>query len=163
MTTSREENLEQQLLDLIRKLPFTWRIAKEDGTLTDTTMFRFLSADGVEHEVTYIADDKGFRVTGDTVLGAPQPATTPRPAQTQAPVTEAPAAGEVAHVLTVKTVHAVPVQLVHLAYVLPQTYSSVPFYSGQFQCFYGAAELNRSGEQEVVGFDGARYILKKVE
>merc|ERR1712063_200333 len=52
-----------------------------------TGSYSFTAADGVEHVVTYIADDKGYRVVGDaTIESAPRP-TTPRPtpAPTRAP------------------------------------------------------------------------------
>merc|ERR1711911_552561 len=57
-----------------------------------TGSYSFTAADGVEHVVTYIADDKGYRVVGDaTIESAPRP-TTPRP--TPAP-TRAPTAAPV--------------------------------------------------------------------
>ena len=129
-------------------------------------------------------------MTGDAIVGAPAPAPTtarptpaptaaptkaPTPAPTQAPtrppttkapVTEAPAVAQVVavHAVPVQAVHAVPIQYLQLAHALPQQYSALQFHSGfNAQCFYAASELSRSGEQEVIGFDGARYILKKIE
>merc|ERR1711911_103299 len=123
-----------------------------------TGSYSFTSADGVEHVVTYIADDKGYRVVGDaTIESAPRP-TTPRPtpAPTSAPVVKTQA------VVQVVPVHAIPVQYVQLAQVaqLPQTYSTVQANYGY--CYYASAGVSRSGEQEVVGHDGTRYLLKRV-
>merc|ERR1711928_141694 len=68
-----------------------------------TGSYSFTAADGVEHVVTYIADDKGYRVVGDaTIESAPRP-TTPRP--TPAP-TRAPTAAPV--VKTQAVVQVVP-------------------------------------------------------
>merc|ERR1711911_214936 len=119
-----------------------------------TGSYSFTSADGVEHVVTYIADDKGYRVVGDaTIESAPRP-TTPRP--TAAPVVKTQA------VVQVVPVHAIPVQYVQLAQVaqLPQTYSTAQANYGY--CYYASAGVSRSGEQEVVGHDGTRYLLKRV-
>merc|ERR1711911_39060 len=122
------------------------------GTVV-TGSYSFTAADGVEHVVTYIADDKGYRVVGDaTIESAPRP-TTPRP--TPAP-TRAPAAPVVKTqaVVQVVPVHAIPVQYVQLAQVaqLPQTYSTAQANYGY--CYYASAGVSRSGEQEVVGHDG---------
>ena len=128
--------------------------------------FRFIGADGVEHVVNYIADDKGYRVVGDAKIESQKPrATTARPAPaptaapTRAPVAKAPAAA--VQYVAVQAVHAVPVQYVQVAQV-PQQYSTAQVYSGGF-CQYQAVGVSRSGEQEVVGQDGARYVLKKVQ
>merc|ERR1712137_357799 len=54
-----------------------------------TGSYSFTAADGVEHVVTYIADDKGYRVVGDaTIESTPRP-TTPRPT-TPRPTTARP-------------------------------------------------------------------------
>merc|ERR1711928_277955 len=88
-----------------------------------TGSYSFTAADGVEHVVTYIADDKGYRVVGDaTIESAPRPTTPPpTPAPTRAP-TAAPVVKTQA-VVQVVPVHAIPVQYVQLAQVaqLPQT------------------------------------------
>merc|ERR1711911_82819 len=74
-----------------------------------TGSYSFTGADGVEHVVSYIADDKGYRVVGDariepkekpaTARPVPSPARAPAAAPTQAPApaptrppTKAPAA-----------------------------------------------------------------------
>merc|ERR1712191_35360 len=123
----------------------------EAGTAV-TGSYSFTGADGVEHTVTYIADDKGYRVVGDAKIESQPRPTTARPAPaptaapTRAPVAKAPAAA---------------VQYVQVAQV-PQQYSTAQVYSGGF-CQYQAVGVSRSGEQEVVGQDGARYVLKKVQ
>merc|ERR1712071_390721 len=117
----------------------------EAGTAV-TGSYSFTGADGVEHTVTYIADDKGYRVVGDAKIES-QPRPAARPVQpARAPVAKAPAAA---------------VQYVQVAQV-PQQYSTAQVYSGGF-CQYQAVGVSRSGEQEVVGQDGARYVLKKVQ
>ena len=109
--------------------------------------------------MTYIADDKGYRVVGDAKIES-QPRPAARPVQpARAPVAKAPAAA--VQYVAVQAVHAVPVQYVQVAQV-PQQYSTAQVYSGGF-CQYQAVGVSRSGEQEVVGQDGARYVLKKVQ
>merc|ERR1712191_36045 len=130
----------------------------EAGTAV-TGSYSFTGADGVEHTVTYIADDKGYRVVGDAKIES-QPRPAARPVQpARAPVAKAPAAA--VQYVAVQAVHAVPVQYVQVAQV-PQQYSTAQVYSGGF-CQYQAVGVSRSGEQEVVGQDGARYVLKKVQ
>merc|ERR1712191_19288 len=69
----------------------------EAGTSV-TGSYSFTGADGVEHTVTYIADDKGYRVVGDAKIESQPRPTTARPAPaptaapTRAPVAKAPAA-----------------------------------------------------------------------
>jgi len=160
-----------------------------------TGSYSFTGADGVEHVVTYIADDKGYRVVGDARIEPQQKPTTARPIPTtqaptqpptqpptrpptqpptrpptkapvvKVPVTEAPAAA-VVQVVPVQAIHAIPVQYVQLAHA-PEQHTGVQFYSGfagnSAYCFYSASGLSRNGEQEVIGHDGARYILKKIE
>merc|ERR1712191_41503 len=58
----------------------------EAGTAV-TGSYSFTGADGVEHIVNYIADDKGYRVVGDakietTARPAPAPTAAPTPAPT---------------------------------------------------------------------------------
>ena len=65
-------------------------------------IFRFTAGDGTEHTVNYIADDKGYRVVGDSV-------TSNRPAPTPAP--RAPA-----------SIAVVPV-LAHLVQYVPISHS----------------------------------------
>ena len=131
---------------------------------TDVVIFRFIAADGVEHIITYVADERGYRVTGDAIVGTPAPvATTPRPTQpptrppTQPPTrpptrppTQAPVAQAVVQVVPVQAVQAVPVQYVQLQ-------------SASFGGFYHAGFVGGCGDgKEVFGADGARYVLKKI-
>merc|ERR1711911_416642 len=121
-----------------------------------TGSYSFTAADGVEHVVTYIADDKGYRVVGDaTIESTPRP-TTPRPTTarptqpptrppTKAPVVKAPVAQ------VVQAVHAIPVQYVH----------AIPAQIGNFYHAGFSGACGGDG-QEVVGADGARYILRKI-
>ena len=134
--------------------------------------FRFIAADGVEHIITYVADERGYRVTGDAIVGTPAPvATTPRPTQpptrpptqppTQPPTrpptrpstrppTQAPVAQAVVQVVPVQAVQAVPVQYVQLQ-------------SASFGGFYHAGFVGGCGDgKEVFGADGARYVLRKI-
>merc|ERR1712071_706465 len=75
--------------------------------------------------------------------------------------TPAPVAVAAVHVVPV--IHAIPVQYVQVAHV-PVQHQNVQFYSGNIgHCQYAAVGVSRSGEQEVVGIDGARYTLKKIE
>merc|ERR1711973_633997 len=168
-----------------------------------TGSYSFTGADGVEHVVSYIADDKGYRVVGDariepkekpaTARPVPSPARAPAAAPTQAPApaptrppTKAPAAAlpavvrpaavrpaapstvqasSVAHLVPIHAFHAFPVQYVQLAQA-PEHHSTVQVHSGTAgyfgYCFYAPGGLSQDGEQEVVGFDGTRYILKRV-
>jgi len=129
-----------------------------------TGSYSFTAADGVEHVVTYIADDKGYRVVGDaTIESTPRPTTprptTPRPTTarptqpptrppTKAPVVKAPVAQVVQ---VVQAVHAIPVQYVH----------AIPAQIGNFYHAGFSGACGGDG-QEVVGADGARYILRKI-
>merc|ERR1712071_65229 len=104
----------------------------EAGTAV-TGSYSFTGADGVEHTVTYIADDKGYRVVGDAKIESTARPTTARPTQpptqpptrppTQPPTrpatrpptrppTKAPAAA--VQYVAVQAVHAVPVQYVQV-------------------------------------------------
>ena len=131
-------------------------------------IFRFIAADGVEHVVTYIADERGYRVTGDAIVGASKaaPAPAPRPAPARAPARPASSGAAVVQVVPVQAYHAVPVQYVQLAQAVPQRYSTVQVQSGFAgnlgYCHYASVGSSRSGEQEVVGHDGTRYVLKKL-
>merc|ERR1712191_25806 len=104
----------------------------EAGTAV-TGSYSFTGADGVEHIVNYIADDKGYRVVGDakietTARPAPAPTAAPTPAPTAAPtraptpaptrapvVAKAPVAAAAVHVVPVT--YAIPVQFVQAAHV----------------------------------------------
>merc|ERR1712127_321474 len=145
----------------------------EAGTAV-TGSYSFTGADGVEHIVNYIADDKGYRVVGDakietTARPAPAPTRAPTPAPTAAPtraptpaptrapvVAKAPVAAAAVHVVPVT--YAIPVQFVQAAHVSAE-HQNVQYYStGNFgQCYFAAA-----GENEVVGPDGTRYTLQKI-
>merc|ERR1712071_110516 len=95
-----------------------------------------------------------------TAAPTPAPTAAPTPAPTAAP-TPAPVAVAAVHVVPV--IHAIPVQYVQVVFV-PVQHQSVQFYSGNIgHCQYAAVGVSRSGEQEVVGIDGARYTLKKIE
>ena len=161
---------------------------------------RFTGADGAEHLVTYIADEKGYRVVGDAKIGGPktisrttqppiQPPTRPptrpptqapviqEPKATKATVTRAPATKAPA-VVQVVPVQALPLRQAIQFIQVPQQFSSglingasadlrggsgfqqlpVAGYSGL--C---GLPLKVNGEQEVLGQDGTRYVLKKVE
>lgn len=139
--------------------------------MINVKIHRFTGADGVEHVVTYIADDKGYRVVGDAKIEPQQKPTTARPTQpptqaptrpptqpptrppTQAPVVKAPAAA--VQVVPVSIVQAVPAkQAVQYVQAVPAQFGGF-YHSG----FYGACG---GAGQEVIGSDGARYILTKI-
>jgi len=102
--------------------------------------FRFTAADGSEHLVTYIADDKGYRVTGDAKLESgptttteyvrpTQRATTQRPT-TQRARTEAPVQKVIQLHRVVQLVQPVQtIQLVQLSQPIQLT-QAVPVQSG---------------------------------
>merc|ERR1712071_290633 len=56
-----------------------------------TGSYRFIAADGSTHEITYVADERGYRVIGDAKLEEdPNRITTPRPTR---PPTRPPTTG----------------------------------------------------------------------
>merc|ERR1712071_50013 len=73
-----------------------------------TGSYRFIAADGTEHLVTYIADDKGYRVIGDATEPEPEP--TPEPTPTPAPAPAPAQRVAVQLVQLVQPVHLLPVQ-----------------------------------------------------
>merc|ERR1712127_915506 len=107
----------------------------EAGTAV-TGSYSFTGADGVEHIVNYIADDKGYRVVGDakietTARPAPAPTAAPTPAPTAAPTrapTPAPTAAPTraptpaptrAPVVAKAPVAAAAVHVVPVTYAIP--------------------------------------------
>merc|ERR1712071_325807 len=105
-----------------------------------TGSYQFTAADGSEHLVTYIADDKGYRVTGDAKLESgpttpteyvrpTQRATTQRPT-TQRARTEAPVQKVIQLHRVVQLVQPVQtIQLVQLSQPIQLT-QAVPVQSG---------------------------------
>merc|ERR1712127_1041988 len=90
-----------------------------------TGSYSFIAADGVEHIITYIADERGYRVVGDAVAGSQAPVTTRAPpTTTRAPptTTRAPTTTTRAPTTTTRprtttrapatTARAIPVQVV---------------------------------------------------
>ena len=105
--------------------------------------------------MTYIADDKGYRVVGDAKIeSAPRPTTArPTPAPTAAPTRAPVVAKAPAPVATVAAIQVIPVSFAH---VVPVQAHFGGFYHSGF-----AGNCGGDG-QEVFGADGARYVLKKI-
>merc|ERR1712071_212732 len=136
----------------------------EAGTAV-TGSYSFTAADGVEHVVTYIADDKGYRVVGDAKIESTPRPTTARPTQppTQPPTrppTQPPTRPATRPPTRPPTkAPAVAVQYVQVAQAAP-----VQTVSASYGGFYHSGFAGACGGdgQEVFGADGARYVLKKI-
>merc|ERR1712127_908869 len=131
-----------------------------------TGSYSFIAADGVEHIITYIADERGYRVVGDAVAGSQAPVTTRAPptttrapptttrapttttrprTTTRAPATTAraipvqvvPVRAQAAPIGVVQIAH--PISLAHaVQYVqVPQQYSTVQVQPQQTAGFHG--------------------------
>ena len=106
---------------------------------TFETDYRFIASDGIEHTVRYIADERGYRVLGESVPEPPPPA----PAVSYIPVL----AHSLPHVPYHKTPVTHPIQYIPVGVHTPTT-NKVEY-------------VKLAGSDLIYVFDGIKYVPVK--